>query len=80
MIKTATHNAQRIDIDSLIEWLSAYLKKDLLGKSICIIPRPHVHFTGESKFYAEIDVDEIITKTELLKREVKERRKGERRK
>jgi 16S rRNA C967 or C1407 C5-methylase (RsmB/RsmF family) len=76
MIKTYTSAAICIDPDSLKEWLSKYLRDDLPEKQITIINRPHVHFTAESKFYAEIDIDEKVTKTELLKRVVEEHSRG----
>ena len=63
-----TYQKTFIDFDDLQNWLRGFLKADLPGKQIYIIEQEY-HISKGLKFFADIDINETITKEELLKRE-----------
>ncbi|HHP5494135.1 hypothetical protein ACTG16_23465 [Aeromonas sp. 23P] len=64
-----------IDADSLKNWFSAALKNHGIDKKAFIIPQSW-DAKGESRFFCSIDVDEPISVSELIKREVAEHSRG----
>ena len=60
-----------IDTDELDNWLKEYLGNDFKNKEVTIIDKPE-HCRGESKFFADVDVYEKISREEFINREVKE--------
>lgn len=71
----ATLNPVCINPTSLDEWLSAALKNHGIEQDASILPKVW-DAKGESRFFCQIDVDEPISVTELIRREVTEHNRG----